>query len=135
MTTQLKQPATSPVVTTTFNAIIDGTLPSRQDQVKTFPDNTGNANPKSFGRNSTESKVSVKLVHDGTKTPRTQYKAIIEHWMTNAKETSELVLDFGGETITLQGMITDITPTFRGGDATRWWIVTIAMICSSVVYS
>lgn len=136
MATQLKQPATSPVVTTTFESIIDGTLPATQDGIKTFPDTAGDANPTSFGRNFTEVQVSVKLTNDGSNSPRTRYKAIYNRWKANAKEICELVLDFGGgETITCQGIISDITPTFNAGSATTFWIVTFSMTCSSVVFS
>lgn len=136
MPTQLKQPASSPVVTTTFNSIIDGTLPSFQEGIEIFPDIAGSANPTGFGRNATRARLSVKLVDNGTDSPRTQYKAIYNRWKSNAKETCELVIDLGGgETITCQGIVEDLTPTFSGGEATSWWIVTIAMVCSSVVYS
>lgn len=136
MATQMKQPASSPVVTTTFESIIDMAIDSKQEGIKTFPDVSGGANPKSFGRNATTVQISLKLTHDGVNSPRTRYKSIYDRWKSNANETVELVADFGGgETITFQGLLSDLSATAQAGNATTVWIVTLAIICSSVVYS
>ena len=140
MPTQLKQPATGTVVTTTLGAIIDINNPNFIDGIKNFPvkdsSTTLTQKQKAFGRTGAEYTSSFYLTTTGGTAPFDKWKLMKERWVANSTEIVELSVDYGDSKIeTVQGLLADLTKTVRGGEGPIVWIVTMAIAPTSISLS